>query len=114
MWGRAPIMRNRPSAGTVSSVPARAVPEHELLEVAGAATVDDLGPEADLDVRRRFHLSDEVLRHPGGERGGTDQQGDACDAYRERWSAACPAEFAPPITYASRPAIPGASDAVPP
>src|SRR3712207_8761799 len=37
---------------------------------------DDLGTGADVDVRRLLHLVHQVVRHPGRQRRGPDDEGD--------------------------------------
>ena len=55
----------------------RAIAKDELLQPPVAATADDLGPEADLQLWRRLHLADKVVRHPRVERVSTRHERDA-------------------------------------
>ena len=46
----------------------------------------------------RLDLVDEVLRHPGLQRVAPHQHGDL-RRVRAKWTAACPAELAPPTMW---------------
>ena len=82
--GCAPIMRKRPTAGTVSSWPLAHVAKHEMVEPSVlAATADDLGAEPDLHVRRGLHLAREIVRHAHGERIRADHERHAPREARE-------------------------------
>ena len=61
--------------GLLASV--RAITKHEVLQPSVAPTADDLGPETDLQLWRRLHLADQVVRHPLAERLSTDHERDA-------------------------------------
>ena len=90
--------------------PRREVAEHQVLEPPVAATADHLGAETDLDVLGRLDLAHQVVRHAGARARSPRTTSVTCRAYRARWSAACPAELAPPTMKTSRPASAGASD----
>src|SRR6185437_12148906 len=57
--------------------PGGGVMQHQRLEMAGAGarTAGDLYAVADLDVRDRANLADEVIGHAGGQRWSPHQDG---------------------------------------
>ena len=62
---------------------------------AVAASADNLSAQPDADVRCFLDLADQISGHAGVQRVRPHDYGDL-PAYRARYNAACPAEFAPP------------------
>ena len=58
------------------------ITKHEVLQPPVAPTADDLGLETDLQIRRRLHLADQVVRHPGVERSGKLQRAPNTPAFK--------------------------------
>jgi hypothetical protein len=63
--------------------PLRAIAKHEVLQPRVAPTADDLGPQTDLQLRRRLDLAGQVVRHPCAERLSTHHERDAPDVPSE-------------------------------